>query len=212
VSAALVPGDSPAPLAEAQTTAEAAVGSSAFRYLTAAFVLSSFAISAVAVHLIPYLLVGGRGADFAALAAGLMGLMQVPGRVVFAAPAPLLPDRYEAPAVFLLQGIGLAVLAATTDAPGVVAAVCLFGMGNGMATLVRATALADAYGSAFYGSIAGLAAACATGARAVAPVGGYVAFNGYEPLLWLLVAGSLVAALSAWHANQRLASSRGALR
>jgi hypothetical protein len=133
VSAALVPGDSPAPLAEAQTTAEAAVGSSAFRYLTAAFVLSSFAISAVAVHLIPYLLVGGRGADFAALAAGLMGLMQVPGRVVFAAPAPLLPDRYEAPAVFLLQGIGLAVLAATTDAPGVVAAVCLFGMGNGMA-------------------------------------------------------------------------------
>jgi hypothetical protein len=159
--------------------------------------------------------VGGRGAGFAALAAGLMGLMQVPGRVVFAAPAPLLPDRYEAPAVFLLQGIGLAVLAATTDAPGVVAAVCLFGMGNGMATLVRATAVADAYGSAFYGSIAGLAAACATGARAVAPVaaaGGSVAFNGYEPLLWLLVAGSLVAALSAWHANQRLASSRGALR
>jgi hypothetical protein len=84
-----------------------------------------------------------------------------------------------------------------------------------MATLVRATTLADAYGSAFYGSIAGVAAACATGARAVAPVaaaGVYVAFNGYEPLLWLLVVGSLLAALSAWQANQRLASSRGALR
>lgn len=94
-----------------------------------------------------------------------------------------------------------------------IAAVCLFGMGNGMATLVRATALADAYGTAFYGSIAGLAAAFAIGARAVAPVaaaGAYVAFNGYEPLFWLLVACSLVAALSAWHANQRLASSRGA--
>jgi hypothetical protein len=104
------------------------------RLLAAAFVLSSLAISAVAVHLIPYLLEGGGAA----------------------ATAPL-----RAPAVFLLQGSGLALLAATTAGPGVVAAVCLFGVGNGMATLVRATALADAYGSAFYGSIAGLAAACA---------------------------------------------------
>jgi hypothetical protein len=80
-------------------------------------------------------------------------------------------------------------------------------MGNGMATLVRATALADAYGSAFYGSIAGIAAACATGARAVAPVvaaGAYVAFNGYEPLVWLMVAGSVLAALSARLANRVL--------
>jgi hypothetical protein len=213
--AALVPGDPPATLPERQVAAAAAVGSSAFWYLTAAFVLSSFAISAVAVHLIPYLLEGGRSAGFASLAAGLMGLMQVPGRVVFAGAARVLSCRYEAPAVFLLQGIGLAVLAATTAAPGVVAAVCLFGMGNGMATLVRATAIADAYGSVFYGSIAGLAAACATGARAVAPVaaaGAYVVFNGYEPLLWLLVVGSILAALSAWQANQRLASSGGALR
>ena len=209
----LVPGDPPAVLPERQVAVAEAIGSSAFWYLTAAFVLSSFAISAVAVHLIPYLLEGGRSAGFAAFSAGLMGVMQVPGRVVFAAAARLLPGRYEAPAVFLLQSVGLAVLASTTSGPGVVAAVCLFGMANGMATLVRATAMADAYGSAFYGSIAGVAATCATAARAVAPVaaaGAYVAFNGYEPLFWLLAACSLVAALSAWHANQRLASSRGA--
>jgi MFS family permease len=212
-ASALVPGDPPAALPERQVAAAAAIGSSAFWYLTAAFVLSSFAISAVAVHLIPYLLEGGRSAGFAALAAGLMGLMQVPGRVAFAAAARLLPRRYEAPAVFLLQGVGLAVLAATTAAPGVIAAVCLFGLGNGMATLVRVTTLADAYGSAFYGSIAGLAATCATAARAVAPVaaaGAYVAFNGYEPLLWPLVVGSLLAALSAWLAHERFATLLGA--
>lgn len=204
---ALVAGDPPAPLAEPAVAAGAAVGSSAFWYLTAAFVLSSFAISAVAVHLIPYLLEGGRSAGFAAFAAGLMGLMQVPGRVVFAGAARLLPRRYEAPAVFLLQGAGLAVLAATTAAPGVIAAVSVFGMGNGMATLVRATTLADAYGSAFYGSIAGVAAACATGARAVPPVvatGAYVAFGAYKPLFWLLVAGSFAAAAAARQANRRL--------
>jgi hypothetical protein len=174
--------------------------------LTTAFVLSSFAISAVAVHLIPYLLAGGRSATFAAFAAGLMGLMQVPGRVVFAGAARLLPRRYEASAVFLLQAAGLAVLAATTAAPGAIVAVSLFGIGNGMATLVRATAIAEAYSAAFYGSIAGVAAACATGARAVAPVaaaGAYVAFGSYEPLLWLLAAGVLVAAASAAIANRR---------
>ena len=181
-----------------------AVASNAFWYLTAAFVLSSFAISAVAVHLIPYLVEGGRSLGFAAFAAGLMGLMQVPGRMVFAALAQALPRRYEAPAVFVLQGLGLAVLAATTAPSGVLAAVCLFGLGNGMATLVRATAIADAYGPAFYGSIAGVAAACATGARAVAPVvaaAAYAAFNGYEPLFWLLVAGAVLAAFSAWVAT-----------
>jgi MFS family permease len=205
---ALVPGDPPTPLTEPAVAAGAAVGSSAFWYLTVAFVLSSFAISAIAIHLVPYLLEGGRSAGFAAFAAGLMGLMQVPGRVVFADTARFLPRRYEAPAVFLLQGAGLAVLAATTTAPGVIAAVSVFGMGSGMATLVRATAFADAYGSAFYGSIAGVAAACATGARAVAPVvatGAYVAFGGYKPLFWLLVAGSFAAAAAARQANRRLA-------
>jgi MFS family permease len=203
----LVPGDPPAPLAEPAVAARAVVGSSAFWYLTAAFVLSSFAISAVAVHLIPYLLESGRSASFAAFAAGLMGVMQVPGRAVFAAAAKFLPRRYEAPAVLLLQGAGLAVLAATSSASGVIVAVWLFGMGNGMATLVRATAFADAYGSTFYGSIAGLAAACATAARAIAPVAAaalYVAFHGYTVLLWLLVVGSAIAALSARQANRLL--------
>jgi MFS family permease len=206
----LVPDNPPTQVTTQDVPTHAAVNTSGFWYLTAAFVLSSFAISAVAVHLIPYLIEGGRSASFAAAAAGLLGLMQVPGRLVFTSVGRLLPYRYEAPSVFLLQGAGLAVLAATTAAGGVVAAVCLFGIGNGMATLVRATAIADAYGSSSYGSIAGIAAACATGARAVAPVvaaGAYLAFGSYGPLLWLLAAASVLGALSARRANQRLVTT-----
>lgn len=65
-----------------------------------------------------------------------------------------------------------------------------------------------AFGPALYGSIAGVAAACASGARAVAPVvaaGAYVLFQGYKPLLWLMVAGALLAAMSAQLASRRLA-------
>jgi MFS family permease len=95
----------------------------------------------------------------------------------------------------------------------VIIGVSLFGMGNGMATLVRATALAETYGATFYGSIVGVAAACATGARAIAPVAAaaiYATFGGYEPLFWILVAGSLLAATSAERANHRLSSTRKA--
>jgi hypothetical protein len=84
-----------------------------------------------------------------------------------------------------------------------------------MATLVRATAIVDAYGASFYGGIAGVAAAFATGARAVAPVvaaAAYVAFNSYKPLLWLMVAGSVLAAVSARQANQRLTAAGEATR
>jgi hypothetical protein len=212
-AAALTPFDPPAPPPEPEIAARIAIASSAFWYLTAAFVLSSFAISAVAIHLIPYLLESGRSAGFAAFAAGLMGLMQVPGRVIFATTAKLLPRRHETPAVFLLQGVGLGVLAVTTSARGEIIGASLFGMGNGMATLVRATALADTYGATFYGSIAGVAAACATGARAIAPVAAaaiYATFGSYEPLFWILVAGSLLAATSAERANHRLSSTRKA--
>jgi hypothetical protein len=131
----------------------------------------------------------------------------VPGRLIFAGAAKLLPRRYEASAVLLLQALGVGVLATTTGAGGAIVAVCLFGMGNGMATLVRATTLAEAYGPAFYGSIAGVAATCATGARAIAPVvtaAAYVAFNGYAPVLWLIAAGVLLGALSAGLASRAL--------
>jgi hypothetical protein len=73
-----------------------------------------------------------------------------------------------------------------------------------LATLVRATAIADAYGAAQYGSIAGVAASFATGARAVAPVaadGVYAGYGGHRPLLWLAAVGAVLASVSAGFAT-----------
>jgi MFS family permease len=196
---------------EPQVAARAVVGSSAFWYLAVAFVLGSFAISAVAVHLIPYLLEGGRKASFAAFAAGLMGLMQVPGRIIFAGAARALPHRYEAPAAFVLQGTGLALLAATTAAPGVIAAVSLFGMGNGIGhprpgdvnrRRLRLDLLRQHRGRRR--RLRHRRARRCAGRRRRA----YVAFNGYKPLLSLLVAASGLAALAARLANRRLEASQ----
>jgi hypothetical protein len=73
-----------------------------------------------------------------------------------------------------------------------------------MATLARATAIADLYGGASYGAINSVAAVGTTGARAAGPVGAavYAAAAGYDALLWSLVAITLVAGALAFRAER----------
>jgi MFS family permease len=74
-----------------------------------------------------------------------------------------------------------------------------------MATLARATLVADIFGPRHYGSISGAIALGANGARALAPVGAALLqrwLGSYERLFWLLaavlvVAGAGVAAIKA---------------
>ena len=78
----------------------------------------------------------------------------------------------------------------------------LLGMGNGMATLARATTIADLYGSDAYGTIAGVAGGLTTSARAAGPFAAaiYAASVGYTALLWTLTALALAAAVLAHRA------------
>ena len=64
-----------------------------------------------------------------------------------------------------------------------------------MAILARATVVADRYGAAEYGAIAGVLASVTTGARAVGPIAGaaWASVVGYPALLWTLAG---IAALS----------------
>ena len=106
--------------------------------------------------------------------------------------------------MLIAAGIGLIVSVDATAA--VIAGLILLGMGNGMATLARATVIADRYGAAAYGTIASVAASATIGARAAAPVAAaaYAAVVGYGTLLVTLAAIAMLAALLAF------ASERGA--
>lgn len=66
----------------------------------------------------------------------------------------------------------------------------MLGMGNGMTTLVRGTAMADLYGRRDYGTLGSVAALLTTGARAAGPVAAvlWAEAVGYGALLWTLVA------------------------
>lgn len=179
-----------------------ALRSATFWRLSGAYFLGSFSGIAMTVLSIPFLLQRGHGAGFAAFAVGLVGVSQIPGRLLFAPLAGLLPLAAATATLFGLIAVGIAVFVSIDTGPAVVAGLVLLGMGNGMATLSRATSIADLYGSGAYGTIAGVTATMTTAARAVGPFAAAVwaATVGYEAMLWTLVALAVAAALLAYRA------------
>lgn len=194
----------------AAQSARAALRSAPFWLLAMAFFLASLTTFTMAVHAIPYLLDRGFSSGFAAFSVGLVGISQIPGRLLFAPLAARLPSA----AVFVPIAAGVAVIVAMHATAAVVAGLVLLGMGNGMSTLARATAFADLYGPDAYGTIAGTAAAMTTVARAAGPVAGalYAGLVGYDALLWTLAALALAAAPLAYRSATAATAPASSIR
>jgi len=169
----------------------------AFRWLALAFSLNMVVNIAVSVHLVAYLLDRGYDLGLAATAAGLIGAMQVLGRVVLGVLGERVPLRLTAAVVLALQPISLVVLLALPGGLGLWAFIALFGAARGVAGLVRPSFIASLYGRERFATIAGAMAAFVTGATAIAPIGAGVGHDmvaSYEPLFWAFVLVSAVAA------------------
>lgn len=204
---ALVLRDAPRPAPEHEhehgrsAEAGAVLRSADFWGLSAAFFLAHLAAVATVVLAIPLLLERGHSAGFAAFAVGLAGISQIPGRAVFGPLAARVTPATATATVLGLAAAGIVLVASVDAAWAVLAGFVVLGMGNGMATLARATVIADRYGPAAYGTIAGVAGSVTIVARAVAPVTAavYAAAVGYPALLWTLAAiGAVAAALAYW--------------
>jgi hypothetical protein len=166
-------------------------------------VLASLSAIAITVFAIPFLLERGPAAAFAAFAVGLVGVSQIPGRLLFAPLAARLPRAQATASVFALIALGVTVVMGLHSTAAVVAGLVVLGM----ATLARATA--DLYGAGAYGTIASVAGSMTTAARAAGPFAAavYAALVGYTTLLWTLAALALVAAALAHGAGRRIAWS-----
>ena len=170
----------------------------AFRWMTLAFFLQTFASVAIAVHLIAYLVERGDGATFAATATGLIGAAQVAARIL----TTVLEHRISLvglTAVFALEAVAIGLLVLWTAPAGVLVAVLLLGMGRGAVTLVRPSLIARYYGKASFGTISGIQMLVLTGARGLAPAAMGAAstlLGGYTPAFWAMAAVSLLSALA----------------
>jgi MFS family permease len=167
-----------------------------FWVLSIAFLVSNFVTAAVTTHLIPFLVDRGYSAAFAAATIGWTGAMQLAGRVLFVPISSRLGARVMVAAVFVGQALGIAQLPLLGRVGTLLPFILLQGAANGMATLARASSLAEIFGARNYGAISGAVALGANGARAVGPVGASLLLLGlgsYSAVFWALAA-SLVAA------------------
>ena len=190
--------------AERSSTLDEALRGPAFWFLAVAFFLATLATGAVFVHLIPYLVGQGYDPAFAAWAVGLIGIVGLPGRLVFTPLGGYLPRRWVTAGIFALQTLALVVLLTVHSPTGVVAFVVLFGAGFGAITPARAALIADFYGPAHYGRISSVLSLFLTGSRALAPVGAgliYAIGGGYAPAFWLLTVGSALGTLAVLFAD-----------
>jgi MFS family permease len=159
-------------------------------------VASNFAVNAVTVHVIPYLTGHGYPLATAAMTIGWIGAMQLVGRILFGPIATRFGHRPMTAAVFVAQAGGLALLAGVKHLPSLIPMIVLLGASNGMATLARASIVAEIFGRRNYGAISGAMALGSNGARAVAPVGAsvmLVAIGAYEIVFAILAALVFVA-------------------
>ena len=141
-----------------------------FARLTFAFSVSMAVIMALAVHLVPLLTRRGLDPLEAAAAAGAIGLVVLPGRLVFTPLGSVLPRGLVTAAIFAAQALGVLALLLVDGAWGVWAFVALYGAGFGAITPARAALVAEAFGARAYGAIAGRMMLVGTAARAAAPL------------------------------------------
>ena len=178
----------------------AIVRSRAFRSLTVAFACSAFVSSSLVVHQVPLLVDVGYSAALAATATGVLGAMQVPGRVLFTPLLRWAPRPVVTVAVFVALAAGSALLAVGTSPVLVWTFVVIYGMARGLGTLLRATLVGELFGARHYGTVSGVLAAWTTTAVAAGPIVTGVLHDragGYEAALWLLVALGVVAVVAA---------------
>lgn len=179
-----------------------AVRSSAFRRIAIAFALSAFTSTAITVHLIALLLERGYTIAVAGSAMGALGLMALPGRLIF---TPL-GERWSRSAVtsviFALQAVALVCMIISHGDAAMWSFVVLFGAGFGAVTPARASLVADTFGAEGFGRVSGVLAFVVSLARAAAPVGASVVYDwgggsqrGYDSVLTLLLFFSVASGL-----------------
>lgn len=175
-------------------------------WLALAFASGSFVLSVLSVHLIGMFRAAGLSDAQAVMIAALVGPMQVLGRLLELGMGRNTRPVHVGTMTFTAMILGmtaLCLLDGSTRLAYVVAA--LYGISNGLMTIVRGIVPAELYGRDDYTKLLGRLARPAFIARALAPFGFTLALAslGQAPTMLLLLAISVVASMAYWLAMRR---------
>jgi MFS family permease len=172
-------------------------------------------LTALTFHFVP--LLTDRGVPTARIvgAFAVFGPSQVAGRVALFALGRRLRPSLAGRLVVLAFPAAVALLIAFPDSTAALFAfAALFGLANGIMTIVRGTAVPDLLWREGYGAINGALALPTTVARAGAPFAAawlWTLSGSYDAVLWALLVCALVAALAYW-AAVAVSGGRGSRR
>ncbi len=179
-------------------TLSAVLRESSFYFVTAAITFNALVFSAMSLHLISILQDRGVSASHAAVIGAMVGPMQVLGRILETTIGKKASSRQIGIIAIWLLPASLALLFAPAEwllIYGVFAA--MYGVSNGVMTIVRGTLPAELYGRETYGAISGAMATPVLIAIAAGPFVAsllYTATGGYAGTIWTLIG---IAALGA---------------
>lgn len=176
----------------------------AFWKLALAFSANVFVFSALSVHLIPLLQKLGHTANLAVLLAMLIGPMQVTGRLLERTIGRNAPPQTVGKYCFAALPAAVVIALWFGAQAWAVAAFCvLYGLSNGVITIVRGTLPQAMFGSEHYGAIAGAMAGPALIAKAAGPLVMAGVLNGYGSSfisLAVLLGFAFMSVLLYWYA------------
>ncbi|UYN97384.1 MAG: MFS transporter [Enhydrobacter sp.] len=188
----------PGPELKRKSPLAAAVRVPAFWGLVVAFAGYGLAFSAMSFHLIP--LLAERKVEIGVVMAiiALIGPMQVVGRVLLMAAQRHITSVQLGALVYFAFPISMAMLAGgISDVYGLILFAVIYGVANGLVTILRGMAVPEFIGPEGYGVVSGALTMPTNIMRAVGPLAGafaWSALGGYTPVLWGLTAIMLVAA------------------
>ena len=183
-----------------------ALASLNFWTLAIAFTGYALVIGTLGVHLIPLLGAKGFTTGEVVLIASMVGPMQVAGRLAQYGLGDALEVRTLSRIVFAMLPLAMAVLL-LAPAPSLFIGffIVLYGVGLGISTILRGTAMPELFGRANYAVLSNLLSAPSVAARAVSPflasliVAG---FGTYEALVWANFGVALAALAAMWVATR----------
>jgi MFS family permease len=176
----------------------AAVRVPAFWGLVVAFAGYGLAFSAMSFHLIP--LLEARDVPIAVVMAiiALIGPMQVVGRVLLMVGQRHITTIQLGAGIYFAFPISMAMLATgISDVYGLILFAIIYGVANGLVTILRGMAVPEFIGPEGYGVVSGALTMPTNIMRAAGPLLASLAwgaFGGYTAVLWGLAAIMLVAA------------------
>jgi MFS family permease len=192
--------------AAVEASTRAAIADRRFWALLVAFSAYNIAFTAMTFHFLPLMEERGVDRDTGVLLFTLIGPLQVGGRLLLFTRGGEIDARGVGRAVFLVS-VPLFLLAAVAGARLALLTlfVAVYGIINGISTVIRGTIVRDIFGARNYGAISGSLTLPTTLARATGPAIGAMLWStgeSYTPMLLALAAIGAIGAATYWMATR----------